>query len=135
MLLNGRSHFSRKKVRLLVTEIFHSILVHTEGAEEIDFNEEDEAKLKEAMGEIQITHSPNIEKAQKKKEVLKQKLKFISKMLVMQKILRKENEKILQIKNQNNDKLPQGLLTEGKKALDFFLQVLKEDSVNERIPN
>ncbi len=66
--------------------------------------------------------------------VLKQRIKFISKILVMQKILRKEHEMILQIKNHNNNKLPQGILTEGKEAMEVFLKVAEEDSVNERIP-
>ena len=38
-------------------------------------------------------------------------------MLKMQKILREENENIVKIKALNNNKLPQGILLEGKEAL------------------
>lgn len=52
---------------------------------------------------------------------MKNKLNFVSKMLKMQKILREENENIIKIKALNNNKLPQGILLEGKEALDSFM--------------
>ena len=55
-------------------------------------------------------------------------------MLKMQKILREENENIIKIKALNNNKLPQGILLEGKEALDSFMQAKSIDSVNEKRP-
>ena len=70
----------------------------------------------------------------KKKGVIKKKIKFITKMLKMQKILREENENILSIKAINNDKLPQGLLLEGKAAIEEFKRIKYLDLQNEKRP-
>ena len=62
-----------------------------------------------------------------KGQSLKNKIKFVSKMLKMQNILREERENIIKIKNKNNNKLPRGILLEGKagKFIDLFLQLLQ----------
>ena len=66
--------------------------------------------------------------------VLKNKIQFVSKMFKMQKLLREEHENILKIKSLNNNKLPQGILTEGKEALDSFTTAKLEDAKNEMRP-
>jgi hypothetical protein len=48
--------------------------------------------------------------------------------------LREENENIIKIKAINNNKLPQGILLEGKEALEAFMTAKNEDSVNEKRP-
>lgn len=132
--MNGRFHSLQKKVSSKVTEIFHNILLDTQEAAEEELNSQEKKCLNTYLGESPI-NSPRCEtKAVKRAGVLKQRVKFISKILVMQKILREEHEMILQIKSQNNNKLPRGLLTEGKEAMEVFLKVAEEDSVNERIP-
>ena len=50
----------------------------------------------------------------KNKARMKNKLVFMSKILKMQRLLREENEKIVKIKSENNNKLPRGILLEGK---------------------
>lgn len=59
--------------------------------------------------------------AQPKGEGLKNKIKFVSKMLKMQNLLRQERENIIKIKNKHNNKLPRGLLQEGKEGKFFKL--------------
>ena len=71
----------------------------------------------------------------KNKVGLKNKIQFVSKMLKMQKLLREEHESILRIKALNNNKLPQGILLEGKEALDAFSQAKLDDSKNEMRPD
>lgn len=65
---------------------------------------------------------------------LKSKIQFVSKMFKMQKLLREEHENILKIKSLNNNKLPQGILTEGKEALDSFSKAKLDDAKNEMRP-
>ena len=71
----------------------------------------------------------------KPKVALKNKIQFVSKMLKMQKLLRQENENILKIKAANNNKLPQGILLEGKEALETFTDVKIQDYKNEMRPD
>ena len=76
--------------------------------------------------------------ANSKKEVLKnmkRKINFVSKMFRLQKILREESESILLIKSFNNDKIPLGLLFEGKEALAAFVNAKSIDMKNEMRPN
>lgn len=68
--------------------------------------------------------------AEKKGEIHK-KLKFLKTMLKLQKVLREENESIVAIKEQNNDQLPKGMLLEGKKAIEAFMQMKNMDMQNE----
>jgi len=58
----------------------------------------------------------------KKKSLIYRKLKFIVKILKMQKLLRQERESIIEIKKINGNKLPPGILLEGKDALVAFKQ-------------
>ena len=110
-------------------------MVSTNDVAEEELTEMDKQKIEEALYESPLT-SPKPEKsADFVKGSLKKKVKFISKMLIMQKVLRENHEKILKIKAQTNALLPQGLLMEGKDAVAGFLKALQEDSVNERRPD
>ncbi len=58
-------------------------------------------------------------------DAVRNKIKFISKMMKMQKVLRQENENIVKLKGACPDsKIPKGLLTQGacalKDAVDVF---------------
>jgi len=79
------------------------------------------------------------ESVQKRAEVLRNKLKFVSKMMKMNKTLREQNETIVKIKNCAPDnKIPHGLLSQGKDALkdvlSTFNQARKADLANEKRP-
>lgn len=66
--------------------------------------------------------------------IMKNKVNAISKMIKMQRMLRENNETIIKIKNKNNNKLPAGILLEGRDALDAFTKAKTEDKVNEGRP-
>ena len=55
-------------------------------------------------------------------------------MARMQRILREENENIIKVKAMNDNKLPQGMLFEGKMAINRFVEMKKLDAVNEKMP-
>jgi len=76
-------------------------------------------------------------------ELLRNKVRAMSKMMKMLKTLREENESVVQLKGICPDgKVPKGLLLEGKRALeselldrkDFFSNAKKLDIVNEAMP-
>ena len=100
--------------------MLHNVIVREDGLEEEPDAELDDIDL---GGQI------------KNKVGLKNKIQFVSKMLKMQKLLREEHENILRIKALNNNKLPQGILLEGKEALETFTQVKLDDSKNEMRPD
>lgn len=101
--------------------MFHNIVIKGEGMEDED--------------EIEEQVNVDVANQLKGKMGLKNKIQFVSKMLKMQKLLREERENILKIKALNNNKLPQGILLEGKEALETFSQVKLMDSMNEMRPN
>jgi len=74
-----------------------------------------------------------------KKGILKNKVKAVSRMMKMYKTLREEFELIIMLKNMCPDnRIPRGLLLEGRKALmraiDLFKQAKVLDLPNERRP-
>ena len=81
-----------------------------------------------------IKASNKLAKLKKNKGIMKNKLVFMSKILKMQRILREENEKIIKIKSLNNNKLPHGILLEGKDALNAFTSAKSKDRMNEKRP-
>ena len=124
--------------------MFHSVLVSTDEMHDSDDFEEET----EDSGEIDADalkalnqEAPDPEKEGRRRrhssttaEKFKKKVRFISKMLVMQKVLREQSENVLKIKEMNDNKLPSGILSQGCLALKTFKQVLEADSENERIP-
>ncbi len=95
-----------------ITEIFYNILNKEELLDGDNMNDIDVKKL--------MKKNDKLVKLKKNKGVMKNKLQFMTKMLKMQRILREESENIIKIKAMNNNKLPQGILLEGKQALNAF---------------
>lgn len=65
---------------------------------------------------------------------IKKKIKFVGKMYKMHNRLTKERDDILMIKNYNENKLPKGLLSQGKSVLEAFYEIKKMDSLREMRP-
>ena len=80
-------------------------------------------------------HQMTKEKKQKDIKILRNKIKFVSKIAKMQKTLREESENIIKIKNMYGEKLPKGLLLEGKRAFEAFRYVKELDKMNESRPS
>ena len=79
------------------------------------------------------------EMKENRKAALKGKIKTVSRMMKMFKTLRKEQETIIEIKGLSSDnKIPKGLLVEGKEALvtalEQFYKVKEGDMINESRP-
>lgn len=106
--------------------MFYSVL-SKEGIENIDDEEETGIdvleKERKSLGNIL-----------KNKGIMKNKIQFVSKILKMQRVLREESENIFKIKALNNNKLPQGILLEGKEAMEAFSAFKIVDSMNEKRP-
>ena len=79
-------------------------------------------------------HQMTKEKKEKDIKILRNKIKFVSKIAKMQKTLREESENIIKIKNMYGNKLPKGLLLEGKRAFEAFRYVKELDKLNESRP-
>lgn len=71
---------------------------------------------------------------QGRSNIMKNKVNAISRMMKMQRLLRENNETIIKIKNKHNNKLPAGILLEGKDALEAFTKAKTEDKKNEGRP-
>lgn len=69
------------------------------------------------------------------KHILKKKIYFVSKMAKINRLLREEHMKIVEIKSQNNNKIPHGLLLEGKEAIESFGAMKTLDQKNEMRPD
>lgn len=95
-----------------ISEMFHNIV----SREDVDDGDED---AKERARHVQS---------------IKAKIKFIGKMAIMQKTLREHHESIVKIKALNGDKLPMGLLLDGKDAIDGFMKTKENDKKNEMRP-
>lgn len=69
-----------------------------------------------------------------KPTIVKNKIQFMGKLAKMQRLLREERESILKIKFFNDNKLPQGILLDGKEAIERFLAFKTYDALNEMMP-
>lgn len=88
-----------------------------------------------ALEGVQDEAPKNDENAAINYKLMKNKLLFIASMSKMNQTLKDESQRILEIKRQNNMKLPMGLLTEGKKAIrGYFADVKESDKLNEMRP-
>ena len=101
-----------------MTEMFHNVLIKEENMPGNDDGDEENDYATQMKSKMSV----------------KNKIQFVSKMLKMQKLLREQNENILAIKALNNNKLPQGILLEGKEALEAFSDAKNRDSENEMRP-
>ena len=109
-----------------VTEMFHSIVVSTDEVADFPaFDEEDEANVSidgdavdaSALRATRTAPKPGEEDSRGRSsshaDLLKAKVKFISKLLLMRKVLREQSENVIRIKQMNDNRLPQGLLLKG----------------------
>ena len=78
--------------------------------------------------------TPDLAEPGKSRVSLKNKIKFVSKMFKMQKVLREESENILKIKAQKNNKLPQGILLDKSQLTEAFMKAKELDAKNEMRP-
>ena len=125
-----------------VTEMLFNLV---KPASEMDDDDDDEEEVDVAnvpkvspIGEKKTPTAPDHLK--QRAEVLRNKLKFVSKMMKMNKTLREQNETIVKIKNISPDnKIPAGLLSQGKEALKDalgeFNTAKKADLINEKRPH
>lgn len=97
-----------------ISDMFHDI-VSRQGEEADEESAESKEKAKHAAS-------------------IKARIKFIGKMAIMQKTLREQHENIVKIKSMNNNKLPMGLLLEGKEAIEGFSKMKVSDAKNEMRP-
>lgn len=101
----------------------------------IQESDDDSQELEEKINSFSsIESNSNREEWDKHKGVIRKKIRFVAKMLKMQRILRTENETLLKIKSANNDKLPRGLLFDGTILIDTFKKIKLQDFENESRP-
>ena len=101
----------------LVMEIFYSILKPAEN----DIGDDDLEDEKTIHGKVMPTIIPNpLQKPttvssglSSRASEIQGKIRSVAKILKMQRMLREKSEELIEIKNKNNNKLPQGLLMEG----------------------
>lgn len=103
-----------------VTEMLHKVLLDDD---EDDDEEDDEGH----------------KVSEERKQQLRNKVRSVSKLLRMYKLLRQNNEAIIQLKQLTpNNKVPFGLLSQGttaiQKSIEGFDSAKKADQVNEAIP-
>eukprot|EP00742_Colponemidia_sp_Colp-10_P001050 GILJ01001136.1.p1 GENE.GILJ01001136.1~~GILJ01001136.1.p1 ORF type:complete len:472 (-),score=66.36 GILJ01001136.1:224-1639(-) len=113
-----------------VTEMLFNIIKPREGDDEGDSDEE-AGKSGEALEEAQ---------GSKYTQILKNKVKFVSRIMKMYRVLREENELIVQLKGLTpGHRIPKGLLLQGhnalKDAVKAFEEAKKWDRVNEKRPD
>lgn len=111
-----------------VVEMFYHIIKNEDGLQDSD-DDDDSAP-------VDIKDIPPVDGVvQKKGGILKNKIKFVSKLLKMQKLLRQKSEDIIEIKKSSKSgTLPFGILLEGNEAIEQFVDAKKTDVQNERRP-
>lgn len=92
-----------------VVEMFFHVLKASD-AEDVDDDINDEE-----VDLSVLTPDEKNNKLQDKKDIMRNKIKFVSKILKMQKMLREHSETIIQIKSKYSH-LPKGLLLEGQEG-------------------
>lgn len=118
-----------------VTEMFDLIVKKRHMDKQLDKDAEEEAKKVFVMPKsIDLLVIRNIES-----EILRNKVKSISRIIRLFKVLRQDNESILKLKGLCPDnKLPRGVLLEGsdaiKNTLEQFAKAKKMDFQNEKRP-
>ena len=82
---------------------------------------------------------PEMVEKMKKREILRNRIKFVGKMAKMMRTLREDRETVVKLKGLAPDnKIPMGLLTEGHEALEDVLGKFEKaknaDMMNEKRP-
>ncbi|EGR31816.1 ser thr protein phosphatase family protein, putative, partial [Ichthyophthirius multifiliis] len=118
-----------------ITEIIHCIIQQVNDDDQFvsgdDLSETDNKKLQKYITN-QNQQNPQINNDKKQlveTNLLRNKIKFISKMAKLQNTLREERENIIRLKNISSDnKIPQGVLTEGVDGIQngfiFILNII-----------
>ena len=125
-----------------VTEMFQSMLrkAHILASDEPDVKAVDiQRKLEEEMDQSKDKHPPALERSLSKRQIIKKRLLFVTRMVRFFRLLREENETIVKLKGMSPDnRIPRGLLLEGKDAIkdayEAFSKAKKADIINERRP-
>jgi serine/threonine-protein phosphatase 2B catalytic subunit len=99
-----------------------------------------EEERKNAGPELDRNAPDVLVKKQKKREILRNRIKFVGKMAVMMKTLREENEAVVKLTGLAPDKrIPYGLLSQGTEVMDsvisMFSSAKQADNVNEKMPD
>jgi len=114
--------------------LFHLVKVREGESDDDDDDDDDD----DEMGEIPNEHNNNIGsvKLQKRGSILRNKIKFVSKMLALKKGAREESEAIVasQIMSTDN-RIPISVLTKGGTARSNSFKTAKQaDQLNEKMP-
>eukprot|EP01017_Pseudomicrothorax_dubius_P025656 TRINITY_DN2794_c0_g2_i4.p1 TRINITY_DN2794_c0_g2~~TRINITY_DN2794_c0_g2_i4.p1 ORF type:complete len:209 (-),score=37.84 TRINITY_DN2794_c0_g2_i4:179-805(-) len=122
-----------------IIEMLFSLIRPREGEDFSDDEDLDPAAKKILHKATSSTGRSDQAPVQSKAEVLKNKVRFVSRMVKMNRTLRMENESLVQLKGMCPDnKIPKGLLMEGRgaihNALDLFSHAKAADLVNEKRP-
>jgi serine/threonine-protein phosphatase 2B catalytic subunit len=99
-----------------VIEMFYHIL---KGIKDEKIDEEEELDPEELAS---LTEEERKAKLEENQKILQNKVKFISKMLKMQQVLRENSETIIKIKSKYKN-LPKGMLLEGPEGNSYCLDV------------
>jgi serine/threonine-protein phosphatase 2B catalytic subunit len=120
-----------------VTEMLYSLV--QSGEDEFEEDEDDDnvevPKIRKLSDDVMA--SPGV---QQRSEIFRNKVKFVSKLIRMNKTLREQNETIVKLKRVSPDnKIPVGLLSQGedaiKNALEDFKTAREADLINEKRPD
>jgi len=122
-----------------ITEMLYNIIKPEENADDEDDDESMDINIPALTRTISEDSPQSVSKLKKRSEILRSKVKFISKMVIMNKTLREQNETIVKIKTIAPDnKIPTGLLLQGESALNNVLQTFNNareaDLLNEKRP-
>lgn len=79
-------------------------------------------------------NNAKVSDSQQTQSSIKNKINFLAKVSKMQRVLREEHENILKIKAYNDNRLPPGMLLNGKAAIKNFLDCKIQDAENEKLP-
>jgi serine/threonine-protein phosphatase 2B catalytic subunit len=119
--------------------LFHLIKPTAEVEEDDDDDDEDEGSAnmpKVNGGMANGAGGQKLDNLKNRGDILRSKIKFVSKLMKMNKSLREQNETIVKAPSTDN-KIPSGIMSQGKNKdpTGMFSQARKADLVNEMRPN
>jgi len=122
-----------------ITEMLYNIIKPEENDDDDDLDESMDINIPQPTRTSPDSSPQNVSTLKKRSEILRNKIKFVSKMMKMNKTLREQNETIVKIKTIAPDnKIPVGLLSQGGGALNNILTTFNSareaDILNEKRP-
>lgn len=122
-----------------ITEMLYNIIKPEENDDDDDLDESMDINIPQPTRTSPDSSPQNVSTLKKRSEILRNKIKFVSKMMKMNKTLREQNETIVKIKTIAPDnKIPVGLLSQGGGALNNILTTFNSareaDLLNEKRP-